>query len=424
MLKTLWIEGGEPLEGEFQVSTAKNAVLPVVVSTLLSKEPVTLLDVPRLRDIEVLLDLLATLGTRFAWEGSTLHLHTPEIVSIDAAYELVSQLRASFIVLGALLARVGEARMPMPGGCAFGPRPVDLHIKALRALGAEISEDAGAFQARRAKPFTGRVVFDIPTVGGTEQVILAAALGEGEVVVVNAAQEPEIVDLAQFLNGLGAQIQGAGTSMLIVKGVKSLAGGSYRVIPDRIEAGTFLLAAAATRGDLLLRNVNIYHLDALLAKLRESGHRLETGPDWIRLSATSEPIPLVIEAREYPGFPTDLQPPVTAYLATVPGVSLVSDRVYPERTTHVGELARMSADLTLKDRVIAVNGTTLRGATVRAFDLRAAGALLIAALAATGQTRLENAHHLERGYANLEARLKALGVNVASSIGLSDLAAD
>jgi UDP-N-acetylglucosamine 1-carboxyvinyltransferase len=424
MLKTLWIEGGEPLTGEFQVSSAKNAVLPILASTLLSDQPITLLEVPRLRDIEVLLELLATLGTRFAWEGSTLYLHTPQIVSVDAAYELVSQLRASFVVLGALLARVGEARMPMPGGCAFGPRPVDLHIKALRALGAEISEDAGAFQAQRSQPFTGRVVFDIPTVGGTEQVILAAALGEGEVIVVNAAQEPEIIDLANFLNGLGAQIQGAGTSMLVIRGVKNLGGGSYRVIPDRIEAGTFLLAAAATRGNLLVSKVNPYHLDSLLAKFRESGHHLETGPDWIRLNAAAQPNPLVIEAREYPGFPTDLQPPMTAYLATVPGVSLVSDRVYPERTTHIGELSRMGADLTLKDRVIAINGGSLSGATVRAFDLRAAGALLVAALAATGQTRLENAHHLERGYANLEARLKALGVNIASSLGLGELAAD
>ncbi len=409
MQQPLIIQGGTPLNGELRVNPAKNAALPILVASLLTPHPVTLREVPRLRDIEVLLELLAHLGTRYAWEGRTLHLHTPEIVTTDAPYELVSKMRASFIVLGALLARAGEGRVSMPGGCAFGPRPVDLHVKALRTLGAEVVEENGTFTATRTRPLAGRVIFDVPTVGGTEQVLLAAALGDTDVTIINAAQEPEVEDLARFLEMLGVAIEGAGTSVIRVRGARALRGGVYRVIPDRIEAGTFLLAAAATRGRLTLTHAYPHHLDALLAKLAESGHRIETGRDWVRLEATAAPRPFNIEAREYPGFPTDLQPPVTAYLATVEGVSLVTDRVYPDRFTHVGELARMGAELTLKDRVLAVRGGALHGAEVKAFDIRAGGALIIAALAAEGESRIDGMRHVVRGYENLEARLQAIG---------------
>ncbi len=408
----LIIEGKHPLSGEIEVSPAKNAVLPVMVASLLTKEPVTIENVPRLRDIEVLLDLLAHLGTRYAWEGRSLHLHTPEILRTDAPYELVSKMRASFIVLGALLARTGEGSVSMPGGCAFGPRPVDLHVKALRKIGAEVSEEGGTFFARRARAFRGRVVFDIPTVGGTEQVMLATALGDGEVTIVNAAQEPEVEDLGRFLAMLGATVVGAGTSQVYVRGARAMGGGRHRVIPDRIEAGTYLLAAAATRGRVTLQNADPHHLDALLDKLSESGHRILFGDDWIQLEAIAEPRPFNLEAREYPGFPTDLQPVATAYLATVPGVSLVSDRVYPDRFTHVGELARMGAELSLKDHVLAVRGRKLHGAEVRAFDIRAGGALVVAALAAEGESMIAGTEHLERGYEALEAKLQALGARI------------
>jgi len=408
----LIINGGIPLEGELLVSPAKNAALPIMAASLLTAEPVVLKGVPRLRDIEVMLELLGHLGTQHAWEGERLHLYTPEIKRTDAPYELVSKMRASFIVWGALLARAGQGSVSMPGGCAFGPRPVDLHLMALEKIGARVEEDGGTFFAEKPGPFAGRVVFDVPTVGGTEQVILAAALGEARVTIVNAAQEPEIWDLARFLNGLGARIRGAGTSFIEIEGVPRLEGGEHEVIPDRIEAGTYLLAAAATRGRVRLLNARPAHLDALLDKLQRSGHRIEAGEDWVYLEASPDPAPFNVEAREYPGFPTDLQPVAGAYLATVKGTSLVTDRVYPDRFTHVGELARMGADLSLNDRVLAIQGRPLHGAEVRAFDIRAGGALLVAALAARGTTRLEGLEHIARGYEAPVEKLRGLGAEI------------
>ncbi len=424
MQRPLIIQGGTPLRGELRVNPAKNAALPILVGSLLTREPITLTEVPRLRDIEVLLELLAHLGTRYAWEGRTLHLHTPEIQSTRAPYELVSKMRASFIVLGALLAREGEGEVSMPGGCAFGPRPVDLHIKALRDLGIEIQEENGTFTARRNGWPEGEVVFDRPTVGGTEQVMLAAALGPTEVTIVNAALEPEIVDFAGFLQMLGVQIEGAGTAKMTIRGAEALGGGSYKIIPDRIEAGTYLLAAAATRGEVLLEGANPEHMDALLSKLKNAGHTVLTGTDWVRLKSAREPEPFDVDAREYPGFPTDLQPPVTAYLATVPGVSLVRDLVYPDRFTHVGELARLGAELHLKERVLAIHGRNLTGARIKAFDIRGGGAMVIAALAAEGETVLEGMQHIRRGYEDLEDRLRQLGAVVYDAPVTLEQAAD
>ncbi len=371
-----------------------------------------------------MLELLAHLGTRYLWEGRTLHLHTPEIRTSHAPYELVGQMRASFIVWGALLARVGEARISLPGGCAFGARPVDQHIKALKALGAEVvEEEGGQFYARRTRPLSGRVVFDLPTVGGTEQAMLAVALG-GEATLVQAAMEPEIEDLGHFLEMLGVEVRGLGGAVLHVRGAKRLGGGTYRIIPDRIEAGTYLLAAAATRGSLTLTGVRPDHLDALLDKLQGSGHRLEVGADWVRFTATSNPLPLQVEAREYPGFPTDLQPIVTAYLATVPGQSTVTDRVYPDRFTHVGELARMGAELYLKDRTLLIHGKRLHGAQVKALDIRAGGGLVVAALSAEGVSEIEGVYFLERGYEDLVERLQALGAQAHLRESPVALAAD
>jgi UDP-N-acetylglucosamine 1-carboxyvinyltransferase len=421
--RILRIEGGSPLSGELRVYPAKNAALPILAASLLTPEPITLVEVPRLRDVEVMLELLAHLGTHYQWEGRTLHLHTPEIRNTHAPYELVGQMRASFIVWGALLARVGEGRISLPGGCAFGARPVDQHVKALRALGAEVVEEEGTFYARRLRPLSGRVVFDLPTVGGTEQAMLAVALG-GEATLVQAAMEPEVEDLGRFLSMLGVEVRGLGSAIVHVKGASRLRGGRYRIIPDRIEAGTYLLAAAATRGSITLREVRPDHLDALLDKLHQAGHRLVVGPDWIRFAATPEPAPFSVEAREYPGFPTDLQPIVTAYLATVPGQSAVSDRVYPDRFTHVGELARMGAELYLRDRTLLVHGRRLHGAQVKALDIRAGGALVVAALSAEGTTEIEGVYFLERGYEHLEERLKALGARVSTAEMVLAQAAD
>ncbi|AFV75304.1 UDP-N-acetylglucosamine 1-carboxyvinyltransferase [Thermus oshimai JL-2] len=421
--KVLRVEGGAPLKGEVRIYPAKNAALPILAASLLTEEPITLLEVPRLRDVEVMLELLAHLGTRYEWEGRALHLHTPELKRLEAPYELVGQMRASFIVWGALLARAGEGRVSWPGGCAFGARPVDQHVKALRALGAEVVEEGHTFYARRKGPLGGRVVFDLPTVGGTEQALLALAL-EGEGTLVQAAVEPEVEDLGRFLTLLGVEIRGLGSPILHVKGAKRLGGGTYRIIPDRIEAGTYLLAAAATRGEVTLTEVRPDHLDALLDKLAQSGHRIATGKDWVRLTATPTPEPLHVEAREYPGFPTDLQPIVTAYLATVPGQSTVMDRVYPDRFTHVGELARMGAELYLRDRLLMVNGKKLHGAQVKALDIRAGGGLLVAALSAEGTTEMEGVYFLERGYEDLEGKLRALGARVYLEAQAPSLAAD
>jgi len=294
---------------------------------------------------------------------------------------------------------------------------VDQHVKALRALGAEVVEEGGTFYARRTRPLSGRVVFDLPTVGGTEQAMLAVALG-GEATLVQAAMEPEIEDLGRFLQMLGVEVRGLGSAILHVRGVKQLGGGTYRIIPDRIEAGTYLLAAAATRGTLTLTEVRPDHLDALLDKLRQAGHRVEVGADWVRFTATPHPEPFHVEAREYPGFPTDLQPIVGAYLATVPGQSAITDRVYPDRFTHVGELARMGAELYLRDRTLVVNGKRLHGAQVKALDIRAGGGLVVAALAAEGVSEIEGVYFLERGYEHLEERLQALGARV----GLTEVA--
>ncbi|MCS7194166.1 MAG: UDP-N-acetylglucosamine 1-carboxyvinyltransferase [Meiothermus sp.] len=427
MGRVLVVRGGVPLRGELRVLPAKNSALKLMAASLLTDEPVVLEEVPRLRDIDVMLELLGHLGTRHAWEGRTLHLHTPEIRSTQAPFELVSKMRASFNLLGALAARAGEGTVPLPGGCTFAERPVDQHIKALRALGfevvAQVTEGGMAYTARRVGPASGRVVYDLPTLGGTEQALLAAALG-GEAVLVNTPQEPEIVDLCRFLVRMGVEIEGIGSGILHIRGRPRLRGVRYRVIPDRIEAGTYLLAAAATRGSITLTHVEPFHMDALLEKLRQSGHRITMGRDWVRLEAVPDPQPFNLEAREYPGFVTDLQPPATAYLCTVPGTSLVSDRIYPDRFTHAGELARMGANITLKDRTLIIQGRPLSGAAVEARDIRAGGSLIIAALAAEGETHIAGLHHIERGYEDVENRLRSLGAQVGLQQPELALAAD
>lgn len=427
MEKTLVVRGGTPLRGELPIFPAKNSALKLMAASIVTPEPVTLSEVPRLRDIDVLIELLSHLGTRHAWEGRTLHLHTPEILRTEAPLELVSKMRASFNVLGALAARAGEGTVPLPGGCNFAERPVDQHIKALRALGFEVNteytEQGVAYTARRTGPARGRVVYDLPTLGGTEQALMAAALG-GDAVLVNTPQEPEIVDLCRFLTLLGAEIKGVGSSILHVKGKAKLGGGSYRPIPDRIEAGTYLFAAAASKGSVTLSDVEPFHMDAVLDKLMQAGHRVVTGKNWVRLEATPNPQPFNIEAREYPGFITDLQPVASAYLTTVPGTSLVSDRIYPDRFTHASELARMGADVTLKERTLMIQGRSLSGAAVEARDIRAGGGLIVAALAAEGESHVGGMRFIERGYEDIENRLKSLGASVGVQRPELALAAD
>lgn len=412
-LDAFHVTGGRPLRGEVSAHSAKNSALYLILGALLTREPVVLKEVPRLSDVLAMCELLEHFGARTAWAGRDLHIDASELVTTDAPYALVSQLRASFVAMGALLGRCGEAHISMPGGCAFGPRPVDRHIKAFRQLGVDFSEVGGDFHAQRRDPLAGRVVFDAPTVGGTQNIILASALGTERVIIENAALEPEIADLAEMLNDMGARISGAGSHTIVIDGVAALSGTTYRPLPDRIETGTLLLAAAATRGQISLKGVRAEHLRAVIAKLEESGVKiLELSPDTLHLDATGPLSPVDVVALEYPGLPTDLQAPFGAYLATIPGTSVVTDRVYPDRFTHVGELARTGARLELREHTLVIRGGALRGAPMHAADIRAGGALVIAALAARGHSTITGVQYIRRGYERLAERLDNLGADI------------
>ncbi|MFC4452957.1 UDP-N-acetylglucosamine 1-carboxyvinyltransferase [Deinococcus sonorensis] len=410
-LTPLHITGGRPLHGEIAVQPSKNAALPIIVASLLSPEPVTLHGIPRLSDIFTILEIVGHLGTRHAWVGpNSVTLHTPELVSTETPYALVSKMRASFIVMGALLSRAGEATVSMPGGCAFGVRPVDQHVKAFRSYGVELSEEGGNFEARRRGPLRGTYVFEMLTVGATQNAILAAVLGEGQVTLENASIDTDVVDMVNFLNSLGADIQGAGTNTIQVTGVPRLRGGEYRVIPDRIEAGTFMIAAAATRSRLTLTGVRPDHLRALSAKLLEMGVAVLEGRDSLIVDASAGRLqPTNITTVEYPGFPTDIQPQMSALLATVPGTSVVMDKVYADRLTHVVELNRMGAHIVVSEHTQVIQGGALHGAPVKAADIRAGAALVVAALAAEGETVIEGMQYVNRGYERLAERLRSIG---------------
>lgn len=415
----LTIQGARPLEGVVPIHGAKNSALYLILASLLTDEPLVLHGVPRLSDIHVGLEILEHVGVEVRWHEGDLHLHAADVQRCEAPYRLVRKMRASFVAMGALLGRCGSARISMPGGCAFGPRPVDRHIKAFRALGVEVSEEEGDFMAVRRGPLEGHVVFEAPTVGGTQNVLLASALGSRRVVIENAALEPEVDDLIDLLNAMGARIRGAGTRVLTIEGVERLHGAHFTPIPDRIEAGTFLLAVAATRGRARLAGARPDHLTGVLDKLRETGVWLETSRDAIELDAAGPLRAADLEAREYPGFPTDLQAPYGAYLATLPGRGTIHDTVYPDRFTHVDDLRSLGARVRLDGRVLHVEGGTLHGADVHAADIRAGGALVVAALAARGRSRITGLEFLDRGYEGLTERLRALGARASRAGGVA-----
>ena len=411
----LLIRGGTPISGTLEVNPSKNAALPIIVASLLCPEPVTLHGVPRLSDIECILEIVASLGAKWTWQGQhTLTIHTPEITNTEAPYSLVAKMRASFNVLGPLLARAGEARVSMPGGCAFGPRPVDQHIKAFRQMGAAVNESGGDFHVVRDRPLSGRVVFDMLTVGGTQNAMLAAVLGGGTVRLENASIDPDVVDLGNFLNAMGAKVHGLGTHTIEIEGVEALHGGEYHPIRDRLEAGTFMLAAAASRGTITLENIDVNLVRSLTAKLLETGVSvLELDGRTLQVDARNAQLkPTTIQAIEYPGFSTDLQPPMGAFLATVPGTSKISDRIYPSRLQYAQELSRMGGKAQVFDSVLVLEGGLLRGAPVKASDIRAGAALVVAALAAEGETRIEGMEYINRGYERLEDRLRVIGAQV------------
>lgn len=415
----LRITGGSRLHGEISISGAKNSALPILCAGLLTSDALTLSNVPHLNDTATMLRLLGRMGMR-AERGAdgTVTLQANQVDKLEAPYELVKTMRASILVLGPLLARFGEARVSLPGGCSIGQRPVDQHIKGLAALGAEISIEHG-FVVARAKRLKGASVrTDMVTVTGTENLLMAAVLAEGQTVLENAACEPEVVDLAELLIKMGARIQGQGTGRIVIDGVDRLHGAEHRVISDRIEAGTFLCAVGAAGGDIVLRNTDAGILGATLSKLTEAGLTIETGPDWIRCAMSSRPRAVGFRTLEYPGFATDMQAQVMALNAVAEGTSVIVETIFENRYMHVQELRRMGADIDIDGHTAIVRGVPkLSGATVMATDLRASASLVIAGLAADGETLVDRIYHLDRGYDQMEVKLRALGANIQRVTG-------
>ena len=422
----LVITGGARLTGEVSISGAKNAALPILCAGLLTAAPLELANVPRLHDVATMLRLLEQMGLKVTREvarsaagdeAGTLVLDGSGVNDCTAPYELVKTMRASILVLGPLVARFGEARVSLPGGCAIGQRPVDQHIKGLQLMGARIEIDKGYIIARIAdgKRLRGaRIITDMVTVTGTENLMMAATLAEGETVLENAAREPEVVDLANLLIAMGARIKGAGTDRIVIEGVERLSGARHTVMPDRIESGTFLCAAAATGGDVVLKGARPDTLDAILDKLREAGATLESGPDWVRLSSAGRLSPVNIRTSEYPAFPTDMQAQFMALDCVADGTSHVTETIFENRFMHVQELNRLGASIEIEGNTAIIKGVPrLSGATVMATDLRASAGLVIAGLMADGETTVERIYHLDRGYEQMERKLSALGARIA-----------
>jgi UDP-N-acetylglucosamine 1-carboxyvinyltransferase len=410
----LLIVGGNRLQGEIAVSGAKNAALPILCAALLTSEPLHIANVPKLADVGTMLKLLGRMGARAerAADGS-VDLHCDRIDKLEAPYELVKTMRASILVLGPLLARFGEARVSLPGGCAIGQRPVDQHIKGLAALGADIHVEHG-FVVARAKRLKGASIrTDMVTVTGTENLLMAAVLAEGQTVLENAASEPEVVDLAELLIKMGARIQGHGTDRIVIDGVTELHGAEHRVTPDRIEAGSFLCAVGATGGEITLRDAAPAAMGATLDKLRQAGLQIETGPDWIRCAMHKRPVAVGARTQEYPGFATDMQAQLMALDALAEGTSVIVENIFENRYMHVQELRRMGAEIAIDGHTAIVTGVPrLSGAAVMATDLRASASLVIAGLAAEGETLIDRIYHLDRGYEEMELKLRALGANI------------
>lgn len=409
----LLITGGKRLSGDITISGAKNAALPILCAGLLTSDTLQLSNVPHLQDVNTMLKLLRQMGLRVEQDGDRMSLSGDAIDKLEAPYELVKTMRASILVLGPLLARFGEAKVSLPGGCAIGSRPVDQHIKGLQAMGAEISIEAGYIHAKAKKLKGTRIVTDMITVTGTENLLMAAVLADGETILENAAREPEVTDLANLLVAMGAKIDGIGTDRLVIQGVDRLHGASHTVIADRIETGTFLCAVAAAGGDVTLKNTRSDILDVALDKLREAGAILTSGPDWIRVQMAARPKAVSFRTTEYPGFPTDMQAQFMALNCIAEGSSRVTETIFENRFMHVQELNRLGALIDIDGHTAVVQGVDkLVGAPVMATDLRASASLVIAALAAQGQTLIDRIYHLDRGYDRMEVKLSAVGADI------------
>jgi len=411
------IRGGDPLLGTVRVSGAKNAALPCMAAALLTDQPIILENIPQVRDIQTTRNLLATMGAEVELGyGRAQHrttLHCANLASPEASYELVKTMRASTLVLGPLVARCGRARVSLPGGCAIGARPIDLHIKGLEQLGAKITQDHGYVEATAARLKGAEIVFDKITVTGTEDLLMAATLAEGETLLQNCAREPEVADLADLLNKMGAKIEGAGTPTIRVKGVSKLKGAKHRIIPDRIEAGTFLVAGAMTGGDLNVAGCDPSHLGALLAKLHEVGVKTRTSADSVRVMGDNPFTAADMSTEEYPGFPTDCQAQFMALATQAEGTSIVTENIFENRFMHALELVRMGANIRIEGRRAIVRGKTpLSAAAVLASDLRASASLVLAALVADGETIIDRVYHIDRGYEHIEEKLKGVGAQI------------
>jgi UDP-N-acetylglucosamine 1-carboxyvinyltransferase len=410
----LVIQGGVPLTGEVRISGAKNAALPILCAALLTPETLRLQNVPHLRDVTTTLNLLGQMGVEVSLDEKLgVGLTAANVHNLTAPYELVKTMRASILVLGPMVARFGEARVSLPGGCAIGQRPVDLHIKGLQAMGATIDIEQGYIHARASRLKGARIVMDLVTVTGTENLMMAAALADGTSVIENAAREPEVTDLAECLIAMGARIRGAGTDVITIEGVARLHGAEHRVMPDRIETGTFLVAAAATGGDVKLKGTRADILDSVIAKLRESGAQVESDEDWIRLRTGGRLKSVNLRTAPYPAFPTDMQAQFMALNAVTEGTSMVTETIFENRFMHVQELRRLGANIEVEGNTAVVHGVPgLQGATVMATDLRASASLVLAGLVARGETRVDRIYHLDRGYECIEEKLSQLGARI------------
>ncbi|NNF05901.1 MAG: UDP-N-acetylglucosamine 1-carboxyvinyltransferase [Candidatus Eisenbacteria bacterium] len=404
------VEGGARLEGRVSVGGSKNAALPIMVASMLSDGQSTLRNVPALKDIKTLSKLMEILGSQITYSDGVMTLTTPEFKDFEAPYDLVKTMRASVYVLGPLLARHKKAKVSLPGGCAWGPRPIDLHLKGFEALGAQVTLDAGYILAEADQLVGTDIHLDLPSVGATGNLMMAATGAKGTTRILNAAQEPEMPALADYLISMGASIEGGGTSEIVIEGGKPLHGAEHRVIPDRIEAGTFLVGAAMTQGDVTVTGCDPDHLRATIAKLQAVGAQVDVGEDWVRVRSTSKPKGLRLTTEYYPGFPTDLQAQFMAMATVSEGVSVITEEIYRDRFSHVPELNRLGADIKLTENIAVVEGQPhLSAAHVMATDLRASAALILAGLVAKGETHISRVYHIDRGYERIEKKIAELG---------------
>jgi len=416
-MEKLVIHGGRRLEGKVKISGAKNAVLPIIAATLLGQDQPSCLDeVPALEDVHTIAEVLRQLGVtaEFHADRHQLTVNSTEITCCEAPYDLVRKMRASFLIMGPLLARCGRAKISLPGGCAIGTRPIDLHLKGFEALGAEIRIGHGYIEAAAPEGLKGaRIYLDFPSVGATENILMAASMAEGQTILENPAQEPEIVDLANYLNVMGAKIRGAGTNVIKIEGVPKLKGRDYTIIPDRIEAGTYMVAAAMTQGDVYIENAITEHLKPVIAKLKEAGVTILEDVDGVRVTCEKYPKAVDIKTMPYPGFPTDMQAQFMAMLTVSVGTGMVTETVFENRFMHVDELKRMGAKIKIDGRTSVVEGVDhLTGCQVKATDLRAGAAMVLAGLVADGETQIGYIHHIDRGYDDLVGKLVSLGADI------------